>query len=378
MSTEYVPATYSNTLDQMLARGAKPGQGGHLEATPAEASLALVRLQASCWSSLASEIAQVYGLEGAEPIIREIVRRAGRYRGNEIRRNVEKRGLPLDVPHLLDYWDYATDEAVDLTEYDREPEYYAHEVPGCGFWDQMMEVCPQPLAIAMCEEIHVAVAKEYNPAMDVWYPALLSRGQARCIFRWEMPHKAAEKAAKRAHHATKAAKKAGQPLAGERGPQKPNAARSYSAIARLHVVFYHYAADQLLRTVGEDTTDDILRRAMRKWGSWRGQEMREDHQRRGWPFNLESFITYLDDPAAGDAWVAENVKLTPTEHSKDITESAYSEWFDKLATGRFALPLFEEALPAQVQAYNPAMEMSIPLLMERGDSKSRFVYTIRS
>ena len=77
MTSEYVPATYSNTLDQMLARGAKPGQGGHLEASPGEASLALVRLQASCWSSLTSEIAQAYGLEGAEPIIREAVRRAG-------------------------------------------------------------------------------------------------------------------------------------------------------------------------------------------------------------------------------------------------------------------------------------------------------------
>jgi hypothetical protein len=230
----------------------------------------------------------------------------------------------------------------------------------------------------MCEEIHVAVAKQYNPAMDVWYPALLSRGQARCIFRWEMPHKVAEKAAKRAHSATKAAKKAGEPLAGERGPQKPNAARSYSAIARLHVIFYHYAADQLLRTAGEDTTDDILRRAMRKWGSLRGQEMREDHQRRGWPLNLESFITYFDDPAAGDAWVAENVKLTRSEHSKDITASSYSEWFDKLATGRFALPLFEEALPAQAQAYEPKMEMSIPQLMERGDPITRFVYTMQT
>jgi len=204
-----MPATYTNILNQMLARGAKPGQGGHLEADAADASQALVRLQASCWSCLAAEIALTFGLEGAEPIIRQAVRRAGRYRGNEIRREVEKRGLPLDVPHLLDYWDYATDEAVDVMEYDREPHYYAHEVPGCGFWDQMTELCPQPLAIAMCEEIHVAVAKEYNAAMDVWYPALLSRGQARCIFRWEMSHEAA-------------AKKAGQPLPGEReNPRSP-------------------------------------------------------------------------------------------------------------------------------------------------------------
>ena len=291
---------------------------------------------------------------------------------------MEKRGLPLDVAHLLDYWDYATDEAVDVMEFDREPHYYAHEVPGCGFWDQMTELCPQPLAIAMCEEIHVAVAKEYNAAMDVWYPALLSRGQARCIFRWEMSHEAAERATEQAHHATKAAKKSGQPLAGEQEPQKPNAARSYRAIARLHVVFYHYVADQLLRTVGEDTTEDILRRALRKWGAWRGEEMRQDHERRGRPLTLETFITFFDDPAAGDAWVAENINLAPNEHSKDITSSAYSEWFQKLATGRFAIPMWNEALPAQAKAYNSAMEMTIPQLIERGDPISRFVYTLRS
>ena len=46
---------------------------------------------------------------------------------------------------------------------------------------------------------------------------------------------------------------------------------------------------------------------------------------------------------------------------------------------RFMLSsMFEEALPAQAKADNSAMEMTIPQLMERGDSISRFVYTIRS
>ena len=78
MTTRYMPATYTNILDQMLARGAKAGQGGHLEADAADASQALVRQQASCWSCLAAEIALTFGLEQAEPIIRQAVRRAGR------------------------------------------------------------------------------------------------------------------------------------------------------------------------------------------------------------------------------------------------------------------------------------------------------------
>ena len=376
MTTGYVPCTYTNNLDRMLARGARPGQGGHLEGTAAEISPAMVRLEASCHACLVAEIANTLGLEAARPLMREIVRRLGRYRGNEIRREVEGRGLPLDMTHLLDYWDYTSDEAVEMVESAREPHYYAHEVPGCGFWDQLERLCPQPLAIIMCEEVHVAVAKEFNPTMDVWYPALLSRGQDRCIFRWEMPYEAAERAAEQARRVSEAAKKAGKELEGERGPQEPDPARSYRAMARLLVVFYHHAVDQLLRTVGEEQTEDMVRRAMGKWGAWRGEEMREDHERRGWPLNLETFITYFDEPAAGDAWTAENVTLTATEHTKDITSSVYGEWFGRLGTGRFAIPMFEEALPAQAQAYNPEIHLSIPLLMERGDALTRLHYIV--
>ena len=376
MTDEYTPATYTRTLDKMLARGARPGQGGHLEGIAVEVSPAMVRLQSSCWSCLAAEIASTLGMDAAKPLVREIVRRLGRYRGNEIRREVERRGLPLDMPHLVDYWDYDSGETAAILESTREPHYYAHEVPGCGMWDQLEQLCPQPLAIIMCEEVHVAVAQEFNPTMDVWYPALLSRGQERCIFRWEMPYEAAEEAAERARRTSEAARKAGKELEGERGPQEPDSARSYRALARLQVVFYHHSVDQLLRTVGEEQTEEIVRRAMRRWGAWRGEEMRLDHEKRGWPLNVETFITYFDEPAAGDAWVAENVSLNATAHRKDIIRSAYSEWFDRLGTGRFAVPMFEDALPAQVQAYNPEIRLSIPKLMERGDPLTVVTYAM--
>jgi hypothetical protein len=378
MSAEYMPATYTNILDQMLARGAEPGQGGHLEASAAEIGLALARLDSSCWSFLMTEIANVFDMDRAEPLVRETVRRIGRYRGNDMRREVERRGLPLDVQHLLDYWDYNTEEAVNTVEHEREPHYMAFDVLNCSFHDQMDRLCPQPLAIAMCEEVHIAVAREFNPAISVWYPALLTRGESKCVFRFSMPREVAEEAAKQAERASEAARSSGRPLAGERQAQKADAVTSHRTLARQHVIFYHYAADQLARAVGEERAEDIVRRAMRKWGAWRGTMMREDHQKRGWPLNIQTFITYSDDPAAGDAWVAENVKLAPSEHAKDITISPYTISFERMGTGRFAIPFFEEALPAQAKAYDPDFEVRIPMLMERGDSFSRFCYKMVS
>ena len=100
METEYISATYSNILDQMLDRRAQPGQGGHLEGNAAEVKRALARL--NCYSFLASEVADVFDVDRTDSLLREAVRRLGRYRGNEIRREVEGRGLPLDVQHSID------------------------------------------------------------------------------------------------------------------------------------------------------------------------------------------------------------------------------------------------------------------------------------
>ncbi len=372
MTIEYMPATYTNILDQMLARGAEPGQGGHLEGSPDDVSRVLARLD--CLPFLATEVANAFGMDGADSLLREAVRRMGRYRGNEIRREVESRGLPLDAQHLVDYWDFSAKEVVSKVFCAREPHYVAFDNYGCAFHDQLKYLCPQRLAISTCEVSHIAVAKEFNPAIEVWYPALLTRGQAKCDFRFSMPREAAEKAALRAQQLSEAASKAGQPLAGERQLGKAHAPTSYRSLARVVVSYYHFIAGQLVETVGQEQTEDILRRAMRKWGAWRGKEMREDHQKRGWPLNLQTFITYSDDPAAGDAWIADNVMLTPSEHTKDITVSPFSNMFDSLGTGRFALPLYEEGLPAQAEAYNPAIQVTIPKLMERGDSISRFCY----
>ena len=242
----------------------------------------------------------------------------------------------------------------------------------------MREICPPQLMLLMCEEIHVAVAKEYNPAIQVWYQSLLTRGEAKCSFRFSMRREDAIKAAELAQGYAEQAQKAGKTLLGERQPAKVDIEDIYRPLAEVIVVFYHYVIDTLLRMVGENETEAIARRAMQAFGAWRGKTMREDHEQRGWPLNLESFITYYDDPAAGDAWVAENVSLSPTEHSKDIVVSPYATSFDKIGTGRFAAFYFDEALPAQAAAYNPALTVEIPLLMERGDAITRLHYHLKT
>ena len=376
MTKEYIPAYYTTYMASMLARGAEPGQGGHLEGSPDEVFRALYRLTNSCYSFLVTEIASVFGMEKAKPLLKRAIWNLGRYVGDRTRREVEGRGLPLNVENLLG--DLGGSDRVESEQaiqfQDRSPHYVAYHLYGCPTWDQYKRLCPRELAILTCEDIHVAICKAYNPDIDQWFSALLPKGEAKCGFKWVMSFEAAERAAENARRYRERAEQEGRTLEGERPQEPPDSAMVYRDLVGMWVYKYYFPIDELLKTVNEEQVDSIVRRAMRKWGSWRGTMMREDHKRRGWPLNIETFITYFDDPAAGDAWVAENVVLTATEHAKDVTESALSAVLEEVGAGRFAVPMFEEALPAQAEAYNPAIKVTIPKLMERGDSISSFHY----
>jgi hypothetical protein len=375
--SEYVASSYTNMLGRLLSRKAPEGQGGHLEGDTEDVTQAITRLDTAMYAFLAREIADTIGADGADTLLREAVRGFGRYRGNEIRRDVESRGLPLDVQRLLEYWDLPSlQESWDMQHKDRSPHYEGYDLPGCPFHDYLRHLCPQQYAVLMCEEVHVAVAKEFNPETDVWYPSLLTRGQDRCLFRFSMTLDAAESAAHQAERLRQEAKEEGRTLKGQKVSGMTDPATAYRMMARLFCLFYHSLVNELLRALGQDQTEDIVRRAMRKWGAWRGSDMAQDHEARGWPLNVENFVRYYDDLSAGDAWLAENVTLTPKAHSKDIIKSACADFFDRLGTGRFAAMLWEEALPAQASAYNPKISVSIPSLLERGDDVTTIRYSM--
>ncbi len=105
--------------------------------------------------------------------------------------------------------------------------------------------------------------------------------------------------------------------------------------------------------------------------------MREDHIKRGWDLNVFNFVTYYDDPSAGDAWIAENVILNPEKHIRIITKSLFANKFKEVGTGKLGILFEEESLKAQVAAYNPSMEVTIPKLIERGDDVSEFQFILK-
>ena len=145
---------------------------------------------------------------------------------------------------------------------EKDPHYVAAEYPGCPHHDLMSGLCPQRLAVMMCEEDHQAIAREFNPAIKVWYPALLTRGHAKCMFRWSMSREEASKAAQQAARVTEAARKAGKPLKGEREPEVADAATAYRALSRLNVIFFHFVVNELLRALGEEQTEAITTQAI--------------------------------------------------------------------------------------------------------------------
>jgi hypothetical protein len=362
---EHTRCGYAATLGEVLREPLVVGQGGTWEATPPNIYLALVPLEASLSSSFATQIKLAYP-ERTRELIETAAAAYGRYRGEAIRRRVEEMGLPLDIPHMWEWWDLPVTSARDGERMndDLESFYHGFEIPACPFNDIYQLLYPQDLMALHCEAMHEAAFKAYNHAIEFWLPALLPRGEGRCVFRLRIPPDEAEKVARRAA-ATEGV---------VRGTD--DTVTSFRLVARQVVIIYHFFMDTLLSAVGQDETERVVRRAMADWGAWRGREMREAHLARGWPLDLRTFATYFDVPAAEDAWVAEDVVLTPSEYRLTVTKSAFSELFEQLATGSLAALFFEEALPAQARAYNPAMTLTIPRLIERGDGVTQYHYAM--
>jgi hypothetical protein len=338
-----LPATYSNNLDLILSAALGTDQGGQIKASFKGVGLYLSRLRAASYNFLASEIQKAIGKDAAEQLFKKAVRRYGRYRGEKIRRLLERAGLPRDVEHLSKWWDIPTDLKAGPTEYfaDKDPQrnYTAyephldwHSTLFCGLNDNWMRVCREveKLDIIHCEEVHRGVAGEVNPDIEVWYPSILSRGQGHCEFRFTMPMESAFKAREIAEQYREEAKKderAGDLLPiGSRAPYRANAtpAMAYEFSGQSLALQYHFITDSLINLEGFNAAYAITEEALRRWGENRGLEMREDHLRRGWELNVENFIKYHDDPSAGDAWIAENVMLTPEEHTRVVTKSLFA------------------------------------------------------
>jgi len=361
----YIRCAYETLLDELLAQPVQVGQGGRWDANPDQIFASMVRLEALLSSFLAREIKQTYGAQARE-LVRTAASGYGRYRGTEIRRRVEKLGLPLDIPNMWEWWDLAVTSSREEERMndDLEPYYHGFELPACPFNDIYQLHYPLDLMALHCEAMHEAAFKGYSPAMEFWLPALMPRGEGRCIFRLRIPTDEAERIEARK----------GEVPHLVRGLDDIETA--YRLMARKVVIVYHFFTDALLSAVGPEQTEGLLRRALAGWGAQRGRDMQEAHLARGLPLNLESFVTYYDDPAAGTAWTAQNVRLTPQEYHVEITRSAYSDLFDTVATGPLAAIFSEEALPAQAHAYNSQITTTIPRLIERGDPVSEFHYAL--
>lgn len=361
----YVPCAYEPLLAELLGKAVQIGQGGRWEANADQIYMALVRMEALLSSSLAKEIKQTYGDRGRE-IVRKGAAGYGRYRGTEIRRRVEKLGLPLDIIRMWDWWDLpvTSSRAEERMRDDLGPYYHGFEVPFCPFNDIYQQHYPPDLMALHCESMHEAAFKAFNPALRLWILSLMPRGEGRCIFRLRIDDDEAEKIERL---------KTGAPDPVRGLDDKTTA---YYLMARKVVIVYHFFMDALLSEVGREQTESVLRRALANWGAERGRDMQEKHLAHGLPLDLHSFITYYDDPVADNSLEVQEYRLDPQEYYVKICASAFSTLFYDLASGPLAAIFFEEALPAQAKAYNPQIHMSIPKLIERGDAITELHYTL--
>ncbi len=147
----YVPATYSTNLEIILKGSPAIGQGGQIETSFEGVYRCQARLRGKLYSFLASEIQKAIGEEAAETLLRKAVLRYGRYRGETIRRDLERAGLPCDVEYLHKWWDHPSQEPIAPKGYTKTtkttlpllPHWTGHSTSHCTIFDGFKSVCPE-------------------------------------------------------------------------------------------------------------------------------------------------------------------------------------------------------------------------------------------
>jgi hypothetical protein len=373
--------SYGSFLQSMLDEERPTGQGGRLDAGATQAARAGDRVLTACYTFLANAVMDVHTFRRGQDLLVEAVRNWGRYRGEVMRREMLQRGIPATVENLMRFYDNADSEEPELDKLVERrtatPLDQAHSTPWCPMYDVWGELPVQPaVPQLLCTEVHRVQARAVNPSIRMSHPGgVLTSGADACHFRFEMgqtDYECARSTASR--HKQELSRQSGPAMSRFEADTKDNVL-NYRLQARLTALLYHFIVDILIYETSHEAAEAIAREAMRKWGQWRGDEMKHEHRLRGWPLTVENLIRYSDDPSAGDAWTAGSWTLEKDSYHVEITYSPYTWIFLQMGTpSNLASFFWVAALDAQAQAYNPGIRFRAPSLMERGDGLSVLEY----
>lgn len=141
------------------------------------------------------------------------------------------------------------------------------------------------------------------------------------------------------------------------------------ASARLYMFF----ARETLAQAGE-AGEPAVRESVRRYGQWRGTEMRQAHTALGMPINVETLIRHWDSASTYVAKdeVADQGSYGPHDVSFDVTYCPAALAWKEDEFHRWGHVYCDEFHQSAATAYHPDAMVTIPINMMKGDHRCAF------
>ena len=147
---------------------------------------------------------------------------------------------------------------------------------------------------------------------------------------------------------------------------------STEKMARAMAALFYYMADEMIKKYGDDAKFTILE-GIRRFGEWRGQEIRKQVLAAGEELNLGNLFKYYDLPL----WVAWHMEVIEDSETQRVTEVSYcpmADTWEKLGASRIGA-IYCYVDPALVKGYNPGFKFAHENKLPESCSSCRLVYT---
>ena len=142
-----------------------------------------------------------------------------------------------------------------------------------------------------------------------------------------------------------------------------------------YALFYKWMAEGLVDRYGR-RGEQTLKRWIREWATWRGEEMRQAHQAMGMPNNMETLNLYWDSSSV--SWVIKDEvqkgRLTPYDVRYCDSECAAANLWRAEDCWYLGWVYCDENHQAIAQSYHPDAVVVMPLNMMKGDDHCLFCW----
>ena len=147
-----------------------------------------------------------------------------------------------------------------------------------------------------------------------------------------------------------------------------------SALENLYGLIFYFMARETVDTFGKEG-EEAVKRAMAKYGAYRGGLLRKEHEKKGIEINVKDLFEHYDlpqDPRTN----RKRFVLNETEKISEYYSCQFAEMWQMLDGTQEGSPigaLYCEAFhPAMYAGYDPRISLNLPKTFTYGDDCCRF------